>query len=248
MTHHVLRYTGTPVPRLRGISVAAGIGLFVSFSWLYATASPNAFGASCRIRAANDRTPAATAVTRIMLSLCDLLTQVERRLRCFRSIFNNDSFDFVKNRNTGSRHHPFGVDFKSPTLRQVAEAMGAKESASNLARARNCLAPRLLHTRTPIVVDACGSFLPSAICIGTCRIPRERFTFSASSSAHAGWTQSPDHRTPISGSCRVLRSQSLMNKSRKTEKQIETTGKEGTRVNAIANQKAKANLKDCMPL
>ncbi len=148
--------TGTPVIWLaRHISGGRDRRLFGSFSWAsMANASPNAFGAQLAypgrqtIALCGDGGYA-------MLSLGDLLTQVERRTPVVQIIFNNDSFDFVKIEQQEAGIIPFGVDFKSPNFAKVAEAMGAKgiriEEPGDV---RDALAEALAHKDGPVVVDA----------------------------------------------------------------------------------------------
>ena len=90
-----------------------------------------------------------------MLALGDLLTQVERRTPVVQVILNNGAQDFVKIEQQEAGFIPFGVDFKSPNLAKVAEAMGAKGiRVEEPADVREGLAEALAYKNGPVVVDA----------------------------------------------------------------------------------------------
>ena len=65
-----------------------------------------------------------------MLGLGDPLTLVQRKAPVVQIILNNESLDFVNIEQQEAGIIPFGVDFKNPNFAKVAEAMGAKASAS----------------------------------------------------------------------------------------------------------------------
>ncbi len=129
--------------------------LFGSFSWAsMANAAPNAFGAQLAF-------PGRQTIALCgdggftMLGLGDLLTQVQRKAAVVHIVLNNGSLDFVNIEQTEAGMVPFGVDFKTPNLALVAEAMGAKgirlEEPGDV---KDALAEALSYKKGPVVVDA----------------------------------------------------------------------------------------------
>jgi pyruvate dehydrogenase (quinone) len=120
--------------------------LFGSFSWAsMANAAPNAFGA--QLAYPGRQTIALCGDGGFtMLALGDLLTQVQRKTPVVQIILNNESLDFVNIEMQEAGVIPFGVDFKNPNFAKVAEAMGAKASASR--SLATCEKASRWHSRT----------------------------------------------------------------------------------------------------